>query len=168
MKQTNIPQIRLAVMIDRPQIHEAHMRSIREVSIKDHGPEEVRGWGNRELGERWISGIEKGRVWVIEFNEQISGVGYIDISDKNGKTSAHVYAMYLTPEVIGLGFAKRMMNLMLDLARSHGALEITLDSSLTAHGFYQKFGFVDSGPLNFSDIGGSQVRSYPMKLILNP
>ena len=44
--------IRLARPGEEAQIHEAHMRSIREICIKDHGEEEVRGWGNRPLGNR--------------------------------------------------------------------------------------------------------------------
>ena len=34
-------------------MHEAHLRSTREVCIRYHGEEEVKGWGNRPLGDRW-------------------------------------------------------------------------------------------------------------------
>jgi len=47
-------KIRPARSGDEPAIHEAHMRSVREVCVKDHGEEEIRGWGNRLLGDRWI------------------------------------------------------------------------------------------------------------------
>jgi hypothetical protein len=38
--------IRKAKVGDESGIHEAHMRSIREICVKDHGEEEIKGWGN--------------------------------------------------------------------------------------------------------------------------
>jgi predicted GNAT family N-acyltransferase len=55
---------------------------------------------------------------------------------------------------------------MLDFARIAGAKAVTLDSTITAQDFYKRFGFVETGPLNWKEIGGSQVRSYPMNLAL--
>jgi hypothetical protein len=46
------PIIRKAVPGEEQEIHKVHMRSIREVCVKDHGEEEIKGWGNRELGNR--------------------------------------------------------------------------------------------------------------------
>ena len=37
--------IRQARFGDELGIHEAHMRSIREVCIHEHGPGEIKGWG---------------------------------------------------------------------------------------------------------------------------
>jgi hypothetical protein len=45
---------------DESGMHEAQMRSIREVCIRDHGEEEVKGWGNRPLGDRWQKQVREG------------------------------------------------------------------------------------------------------------
>jgi hypothetical protein len=81
------PIIREARPGDEAGIHEAAMRSIREICVKDHGEEEVRGWGNRPLGNRWIGAILEGYVWVVEFENTIHGHGYITITEENGKVS---------------------------------------------------------------------------------
>lgn len=52
---STVPSIRKALQTDREKIYEAHMRSIREICVKDHGEEEVKGWGYRELGNRRIN-----------------------------------------------------------------------------------------------------------------
>ena len=67
-------QIRFAKPGDEPAIHDAHMRSIREICVKDHGTEEIKGWGHRELGDRWTKEIQNGTVWVVERNGCIHGV----------------------------------------------------------------------------------------------
>ena len=63
--------IRKALPGEEKEIHEAHMRSIREVCVRDHGVEEIKGWGNRPLENRWVDAIKTELVWVIEFNKTI-------------------------------------------------------------------------------------------------
>lgn len=145
-------------------IHAAHMRSIREVCVKDHGEEEIRGWGFRELGNRWVDAVRKQEVWVVEKNGSIEGLGYIRIFEENGATKAYLHALYLTPEVLGKKFGARIMNLMLEKAKTGGAAAVDLDSTITAHKFYAAFGFVNAGPMKRIDIGGYPVTAYPMRL----
>jgi GNAT superfamily N-acetyltransferase len=154
------PFIRKATLSDRPAIHLAHMRSIREVCVKDHG-DEIKGWGYRELGERWIEGINNGLVWVIEYKQDICGLACIKFLDS--KPEAIIQALYLTPEVLGQGLARKLMHLMLQEAHVQGVTSISLDSSLTAHEFYKHVGFRDSGPKTQTIIGGHPVSNYPMR-----
>lgn len=158
------PIIRKARFGDERAMHEAHMRSIREICSKVHSADEIKGWGNRPFGDKWTELIPSGTLWVIEHNSQIYGVAYIKIATELGTTKAHISGLYLTPEVVGMGYGAQLMMLMLQAAQSAGAQAVTLDSSLNAHEFYKRFGFVDAGPLKFSEIGGSQVRGYPMAL----
>lgn len=155
-------EIRLAQMNDREGIHNAHMRSIREVCVKDHG-DEVKGWGYRDLGERWIDGIRQQLVWVAARGDEIKGVAYISISEEN--KSANIHSLYLTPEVLGLGLGKKMMELMLLAAEKAKVSLVTLDSTITAHEFYKKFDFADSGPMKQNMLGGKPVTSFPMQRV---
>ncbi|MCK6599441.1 MAG: GNAT family N-acetyltransferase [Bdellovibrionaceae bacterium] len=161
---TSQPIIRKAFEGDERGIHEAHMRSIREICSKAHSPEEIKGWGNRPFSNLWSQLIPSGTLWVIELAEEIHGVGYVKISEESGNFNAHIFGLYLTPEVVGQGLGAKLMKLMINTARDAGAKLVTLDSSINAHDFYKRFGFVDTGPLNFSEIGGSLVRGYPMAL----
>ena len=155
--------IRKARPGDEDAIHDSHMRSIREVCVHDHGEEEIKGWGYRERGTRYERAIVEDYVWVVEHDDQIEGHGFIKI---NGAT-AHIYSLYVTPVVLGKGYGKAIMKLMLNTAREQGVQEITLESSLTAHQFYQHFGFVDTEALKKVMIGGYPVRCIPMRLLLD-
>ncbi len=44
--------------------------------------------------------------------------------------------------------------------------EITLEATLTAHEFYKKMGFSDSGPQTSVEISGQKIRCYPMKMTI--
>lgn len=146
-------------------IHEAHMRSIREVCVKDHGEDEIKGWGNRPLGNRWTEAIKVGHVWVVTSGSRILGQAYIRIFEEGGEKRAHIHGLYLTPEVLGKGFGTKLGQLMLDTAKKAGVNVVTLESSLTAHDFYRKLGFKDTGPMSKMDIAGYPVRYIPMALV---
>jgi GNAT superfamily N-acetyltransferase len=156
--------IREAKLGDEQAIHEAHMRSIREVCVKDHGEDEIRGWGNRPIGNWWTNAIKDGCVWVVENTGDIYGHGYLRIFEEKSEKKAHIHGLYLTPEVLHQGFGFQLAQMMLEKARNAGAKSVTLESSITAYNFYKRLGFTDSGPMKFYEIGGSSVRGFPMIL----
>jgi len=155
-------KIRSARPGDEAAIHRAHMRSIREVCVKDHGEEEVRGWGNRPFGDRWINAVKTGLVWVVETNGTICGHAYLRIFEADGKKLAHIHGLYLTAEALGKGLGWKLGQLMLGAAKAAHVETVTLESTLTAHPFYKRLGFNDTGPLATVEIGGSRVRYFPM------
>jgi GNAT superfamily N-acetyltransferase len=159
---TNGPQIRRAKSGDEPAIHEAHMRSIREICVKDHGEKEISGWGHRPLGDRWTEAINQWCVWVVEWEGSIYGHACLRLSGPDEAIRARILGLYLTPEVLHQGFGFSLANLMLEEARRAGAKSVTLDSSITAHDFYRRLGFVDAGPVKHEEIGGSFVTAFPM------
>ena len=159
--------IRRGRLGDEEGIHDSHMRSIREICVHDHGEEEIKGWGFRENKNRdvWEQNFENPLVfiWVVEHQHNIEGHAFFRIFEDSQR--AHIYGLYLTPIVLGLGFGKQLLNMMIATAKNTGVQEITLDSSITAHGFYKKFGFRDDGPMRQITIGGYPVTSFPMKYI---
>lgn len=159
-------KIRKAQSGDEALLHEAHMRSIREVCSKDHTEAEIQGWGHRPLSNRWVDAIKEGQVWVVERDHRIYGHGYIRIYSENKKLQAHIMGLYLTPEALGQGLGRELAKLMLDAAREKGVEAVTLKSTLTAHEFYKRMGFVDTGPMSTTDIGGNPVRYSPMSIRL--
>lgn len=118
------------------EIHESHMRSIREVCVIDHGVDEIRGFG-----------------YLYFFSEAL-------------QTHVYLHALYLTPELIGKGFGGKLVEIMLSQARAKGAQSIRLESSITAHNFYQNLGFKDRGPKQKFEIAGYPVTCFPMILTL--
>ena len=77
--------------------------------------------------------------------------------------SAYIHCLYLTPIVLGKGFGKQLLQIMIQTAKDVGLREILLESSLTAHMFYQSFGWIDIAPLKKVIIGGYPVRCIPMR-----
>ena len=71
--------VRRAKSEDAPGIHDAHMRSIREVWSKDHSEDEIRGWGNRPYREdQRLNAIKNQFVWVVDNNGKIEGYGHLE------------------------------------------------------------------------------------------
>lgn len=157
--------IRRAKFEDALGIHEAHMRSIREVCSKDHSPEEIQGWGNRPYREdQRVNAIKNQSVWVVDNSSKIEGYGHLSIISENGRTRGHIMGLYLVPEASGKGFGVTIAKAMIAEAKNQNALEINLESTLTAHSFYKKMGFIDSGEQSMIELGGSKIRYIPMKL----
>lgn len=159
--------IRKAIPGDEASSHEAHMRSIREICVKDHGEEEIKGWGYRELGNRWIRPIKEDFVWVVESESTMYGFAYIRMIQESSTKRSHLHGLYLTPEAAGQGIATQMMELMLNAAKDFKAEIVTLESSITGHDFYKRFGFKDVGSMLKVDIGGYPVSCFPMELNLS-
>lgn len=160
-------EIRRARPEDTLGIHEAHMRSIREVCSKDHSPEEIQGWGHRPYREdQRLNAIKNQFVWVVDNSGKIEGYGHLSLISENGKIRGHVMGLYLVPEANGKGFGVTIAREMIAEAKKQNAFEINLESTLTAHSFYKKMGFVDSGAQATIELGGSKIRYIPMKLVL--
>src|SRR5687768_6896034 len=72
------PAIRRAVPGDARAIHEAHMRSIREVCAKDYSEEQIRAWAGREFrqNER-TAAITRDSVWVVEAEGRVAGYAHL-------------------------------------------------------------------------------------------
>lgn len=159
--------IRRARVEDAFGIHDAHMRSIREVCSRSHTPEEIAGWGNREFDrERRADVITNQRVWVAEDGDRVEGFAEVHFREFDGKLRAHLMGLYLTPKVVSQGFGSRLMDLVFEEAKAAGVSRLTLDSTLDAHEFYRRKGFRDAGEMRLTQIGGSFVRNYPMEILI--
>ena len=134
---------------------------------KNHTEEEIRGWGHRPYREEQrLNAIVNQHVWVVENSGKIEGYGHLSLINENLRARGHVMGLYLVAEANGSGLGTVIAREMIAEAKKQNAYEINLESTLTAHKFYLKLGFVDSGAQATIDIGGSKVRYIPMKLVL--
>jgi dipeptidase E len=162
--------VRRAALRDIPAMHEAHMRSIREVCSREHTPEEIAGWGNRPLTEdfarRRAEMLRSPKVhsYVVEAYGRILGSGLLR-SGENSTEEAHIYGLYLLPEALGKGHGKTILSCMEAGAREDGAKFVTLESTLNARKFYESQGYQPTGEMITQSIGGSPVRAIPMKKV---
>ena len=159
--------IRRAALQDARGIHEAHMTSILEVCSNEHSPEEIEVWGKRPYdAEARIKSIQEDLVWVVEDHGVIQGYACVVRKEWNGVKRARLMALYLTPNVLGHGVGKDLLQLALRQIQLEGMSEISLLSTLNAHSFYLKHGFVDTGAEQLMPMGSGKVRAIPMMKVL--
>lgn len=157
--------IRRAAAQDAEAIHRAHMKSIQEICAKDYSPEEIQAWGHRPYREEIrLDSIKNDLVWVVENSGTIEGYGHLRIFEKEGKKRAHIFGLYLTPKVAGKSLGKAIVDLMMVEVRSAGVKRVSLEATITAQGFYRRVGFVNVGPEKTVEIGGGEIRCFPMEL----
>ena len=158
-------KIRRAVPQDARNIHEAHMRSIREVCGKDYTEIEIGGWGGREFRENErIKTIENDCIWVLESSNAIGGYCHLRFYENENQKMAELHALYFTPEALGKGLGKIMLDLIIAKAQEERVSKIELCSTLNAHEFYRRHGFSDTGPMIEYPINGVSVRCFPMEM----
>ncbi len=107
-----------------------------------------------------INAINNQYVFVVESEDQIEG--YLHFNILESKKDAYVYGLYLSKKIKGLGFGKKLIDLMFEILKKENIRIITLNSTLTAHKFYKKVGFSDSGPIESVNINNTPIRSIPM------
>ncbi len=154
--------IRRAVLEDGLAIHEAHLRSIREVCGPHYSEAEILAWGYRTYSpSKWSHSILNDFVLVVESNQIIMGYGHARLADNN---QAQILGLYLCPEILGLGVGKAIFTrLKEDLVATH-VKTIHLESTLNALSFYKKLGFVQCGEQTEVLIGNTKIRCFRMEL----
>lgn len=157
--------IRKATPKDARGIHDAHMHSIQTLCAKEHTHDEILAWGHRPFNEgQRLAAIQNQYVWVVEIENNIEGYGQLKVYEKDGHLFAHVMGLYLTPKAVGKKFGQTIFKYMYEEAKLRNVEKINLESTLTSHGFYQKLGFKNSGPLASIEISGTPTRCIPMSL----
>jgi GNAT superfamily N-acetyltransferase len=153
--------IRKAIQEDAFGIHEAHMKSIREVCSQDHSAEEIQAWGGRAFNEaQRVAAILNQNVYVVLFGEKIEGFLHFNIHEN--KTEAYIFGLYLTKKACGHGLGKALMKILFEECQKNKVQKIELHSTLTAHDFYLKSGFKDSSAMTTVLINQVPVRCIPM------
>jgi predicted acetyltransferase/8-oxo-dGTP pyrophosphatase MutT (NUDIX family) len=166
-KQSQRAIIRRACSSDSRSIHEAHMRSIQEICSKDYSQEEIAVWGNRPYNEsQRLSAIESDYVWIIEIDQVVYGYAHLKFYVKESQNLAHVMGLYLTKEVQGHGYGKKLFEYILSESKGKLVTKISLESTLTAYDFYIKMGFKPDGSESTVVINGKQIRCIPMTMNL--
>lgn len=158
--------IRKAEIKDAEAIHHAHMSSIIEICSKDHTEEEINVLGRRPYKEEQRhNAILNNIVYVVELENCIEGFIHFEIFQD--KKDVYVYGLYLTGKVQRLGVARKFINILFDKCKENNIETIKLSSTLTAHNFYQKMGFIDNGLLGHVLLGQIKVQCYPMTKVFS-
>lgn len=158
-------KIRKAIPTDALGIHEAHMKSIQELCSCDHSEEEIKAWGHRPFSEaRRLDAINNHFVFVVEMENQVEGfVEFIFFEKEKNIKEVYLYALYLTKKATGCGLGRKLVNIIFEECKKNNLKRLSLSSTITAHSFYQKMGFVDTGPMTTVLFNQTPVRCIPME-----
>jgi GNAT superfamily N-acetyltransferase len=160
-------KIRVALKSDAESIHNAHMKSIKEICSSDHTPEEIRVWGGRTYNpEIRIPAIETQYYLVVEQNDRIEGFAQLKIGFDEDVKTAYLYGFYITPQVLKKNIGHALMSIILDYCKSENVKTFSLKSTITAFDFYKRYGFQQDGEMSGVLRQGVLIRGYPMKLNL--
>lgn len=147
---------------DFPEILDLFQNTIRSVNCRDYNADQIRVWSSRRSvlesqEERFSSlytivaeiqlqnglppvrencnpGISALGCMSLEKGRQIVGYGNID-------SSGYLDHLYVHKDFQGRGIASRILEQLESHARSAGCTEIEVHASITAKGFFEKYGY---------------------------
>lgn len=153
------PKVRPAVSADIPAMSAVLIASIRELCGDDHQqlPEVLAGWLRNKSEDGVRDMLESGptTLYVAEIDGEVAGVGAT-------MTDGSIRLNYVSPSHRFQGVSRALMAHMEEALRHSGFSVATLNSSTTAHRFYQEAGWVDVGEPQT----GLTLVAYPMRKVL--
>ncbi len=133
-------EIREAIDSDAQQCSAVLCASIRDLCIADHQSDEetITKWTSNKSEKNlrnWILD-ENTRFYVAESNNEIVGVGAINLPDE-------VALNYVSPTYRFKGTSRAILEVLENALREAGCAKAKLTSTLTAYEFYQASGWKD-------------------------
>ncbi|MGF3026392.1 GNAT family N-acetyltransferase [Methylobacterium aquaticum] len=125
--------IRMATTDDAAEISRVVLSALHESNARDYGPETIARVAFGFVPDGIAGMIATRQVFVAVEAGRIIGTASRD--------GAAVRAVFVAPEVQGRGIGRRLMAEVDRAARTAGIATLTLQSSLTAVGFYAQLGF---------------------------
>jgi putative acetyltransferase len=111
------------------------LRAVQVTASADYTPEQVAAWASDDISvEAW--GAKRLLVDTIVATEGDDVLGFSDV-DQHG----HIDMLFVDPAVTRRGVASALLGRVAEIAREHGATELTTYASLTARPFFAHHGF---------------------------
>jgi|SRR6516162_8377338 len=127
-------EIKCATEGDAEGISRIVIRALRETNAKDYPPEVISALVSNFSPERVACLIANRQVYVAIAHGMIIGTASLQ--------GSVVRTVFVDPDHQGKGMGARLMDVVESLARARSITRLSLRSSITAHGFYKKLGYV--------------------------
>ena len=134
-------KVRLATVADASACSEVLCASIRELCSSDHQDDEqvIADWLANKTPEnlaRWIQSPEA-EIYVADVEASVVGVG--------GTSGSEIALNYVAPNYKGRGVSTAILKTLERILFDQGIRRAQLTSTATAHEFYRRAGWIDSG-----------------------
>lgn len=138
-------RVRNAQLTDIDGIYQAHISSIKKLGARFYTDQEVDIWLSFISPEKYrpIFGIDQFFVVTAEIGEKIVGWGLLTVAD------GEIRALYVDADYAGKGVGTVLYQSLENEAIKRGNMHLTLNSTLSAVGFYEKMGFTRLGADRF-------------------
>lgn len=138
-------QIRPATPSDYERISQVICRCLTEVNVRDYGEEHIAKmlptFASANLA-KWFEGAE---TFVAVLNNSLVATGTL--------RGHEIQTVFVDPSKHSMGYGKLLMRHLEDLAKSRGATEVSLRSSITSKVFYERLQYQVQGD-TFGAVGG--------------
>jgi putative acetyltransferase len=157
MNARALPQLGLRPMLptDVPLLAEIFRAAIGELAAEDYGEPQREAWASTADDEEEFGAKLAGALTLVATFGG-SAVGFASLVD-----NARIDMLYVHPAAAGKGAAALLCDALEKLAAARGAKELTVDSSDTASGFFEKRGF-SAKTRNTVTIGGEWLANTTM------
>lgn len=125
--------VRRACLGDAASILSVHHRSVQTLCAADYSPEQISAWTSNRDPEVVARSMASEETWVIERSGQVRGFG--------SRVAHEVVALYVDPDWIGHGLGRLLLATLERAMTRDGFGQARLDSTITAHNFYQRHGY---------------------------
>jgi putative acetyltransferase len=133
-------RIRRFAIGDEPRLHEVRHSSIHVLAARDYTLEQRLAWSPEVVDQAlWSERVRGIQPFIVEIDEpdgpRIAAYGDV-------QADGYIDHFYVSGTYGSRGVGTRLMNHLLATARAAGIRVLTSDVSLTAQGFFARFGFV--------------------------
>lgn len=132
--------VRLATPEDRTALPALHTAAVREFGPNGYDTEDVRRWAKTDdrSPEDYETDADD-HFTVAVRDDEVAGFGHL-VPD-----SGKVHAVYVHPDHARCGVGSALLAELEGYARGYGLMDLTLQSSLNAVGFYEDAGYDRTG-----------------------
>lgn len=157
MNARALPQLALRPMLptDAPLLAEIFRAAIEELAAEDYSEAQQEAWASTGDDEEEFGRKLAGELTLVATYGG-SAIGFASLAD-----NTRVDMLYVHPAAAGQGAAALLCDALEKLAAARGAKELTVNSSDTACGFFEKRGFT-AKTRNTVTIGGEWLANTTM------
>jgi len=158
MSPRALPQLALRPMLptDPPLLAEIFRAAIEELAAEDYSEAQQEAWAaTADDEEEFAAKLADELTLVATYGG--AAVGFACLAD-----NSRLDMLYVHPAAAGQGAGAMLCDALEKLAAARGAEELTVDSSDTARGFFEKRGF-EAQSRNTISLGGEWLANTTMK-----
>ncbi len=132
-----MPQLAMRPMLptDVPLLAEIFRASIEELTLDDYSEAQQEAWASAADDEEEFGAKLAGALTLVATYDG-AAVGFASLAD-----NMRIDMLYVHPAASGQGAAAMLCDALEKLAGARGTMELTVDASDSARGFFEKRGF---------------------------